>query len=141
MRDIIGLLFQVNTRSAWGDWALHAASPLRALAWQPSPRCRLRLGSILGGFGLLLLLIVIHAVGFLHVFAGIEDFYVFGYFYVRLCWTGSLCSTLPCRLPVGGPLVDITATGGSGLPSAVVIRIGHRLPVGGPLVGTTARRG
>lgn len=31
---------------------------------------------------------VIHAVGNLHVFAGPDDFNGYGYFYVRLYWTG-----------------------------------------------------
>jgi cytochrome b involved in lipid metabolism len=37
---------------------------------------------------LLILFIVIHAVGNLHVFAGPDDFNGYGYFYVRLYWTG-----------------------------------------------------
>ena len=36
----------------------------------------------------LLFLIAVHAVGNLHVFKGPGDFNVFGYFYVRLYWTG-----------------------------------------------------
>merc|ERR1712137_635834 len=37
---------------------------------------------------LLILFMVIHAVGNLHVFAGPDDFNGYGYFYVRLYWTG-----------------------------------------------------
>merc|ERR1712226_1730886 len=37
---------------------------------------------------LLILFIVIHAVGNLHVFKGPDDFNGYGYFYVRLYWTG-----------------------------------------------------
>merc|ERR1712157_62745 len=37
---------------------------------------------------LLVLFIVIHAVGNLHVFMGPDDFNGYGYFYVRLYWTG-----------------------------------------------------
>jgi hypothetical protein len=37
---------------------------------------------------LLILLIVIYAVGNLHVFKGPDGFHGYGYFYVRLCWTG-----------------------------------------------------
>merc|ERR1712216_342998 len=37
---------------------------------------------------LLILFIVIHAVGNLHVFAGPDDFNGYGYFYARLYWTG-----------------------------------------------------
>jgi len=37
---------------------------------------------------LLILFIVIHAVGNLHVFMGPDDFNGYGYFYVRLYWTG-----------------------------------------------------
>merc|ERR1712194_581723 len=37
---------------------------------------------------LLILFIVIHAVGNLHVFLGPDDFNGYGYFYVRLYWTG-----------------------------------------------------
>merc|ERR1719387_2980866 len=37
---------------------------------------------------LLVLFIVIHAVGNLHVFKGPDDFNGYGYFYVRLYWTG-----------------------------------------------------
>jgi len=37
---------------------------------------------------LLVLFIVIHAVGNLHVFLGPDDFNGYGYFYVRLYWTG-----------------------------------------------------
>merc|ERR1712190_198473 len=37
---------------------------------------------------LLILFIVIHAVGNLHVFAGPDDFNGYGYFYVRLYWAG-----------------------------------------------------
>lgn len=37
---------------------------------------------------LLILFIVIHAVGNLHVFEGPDDFNGYGYFYVRLYWTG-----------------------------------------------------
>merc|ERR1719198_317539 len=37
---------------------------------------------------LLILFIVIHAVGNLHVFRGPDDFNGYGYFYVRLYWTG-----------------------------------------------------
>merc|ERR1712012_1064824 len=37
---------------------------------------------------LLILIIVIHAVGNLHVFLGPDDFNGYGYFYVRLYWTG-----------------------------------------------------
>ena len=37
---------------------------------------------------LLILVIVIHAVGNLHVFMGPDDFNGYGYFYVRLYWTG-----------------------------------------------------
>merc|ERR1712050_495727 len=37
----------------------------------------------------LILFIVIHAVGNLHVFKGPDDFNGYGYFYVRLYWTGS----------------------------------------------------
>merc|ERR1712107_335838 len=37
---------------------------------------------------LLILFIVIHAVGNLHVFKGSDDFNGYGYFYVRLYWTG-----------------------------------------------------
>merc|ERR1712113_239238 len=37
---------------------------------------------------LLILFIVIHAVGNLHVFKGPDDFNGYGYFYVRLDWTG-----------------------------------------------------
>merc|ERR1712183_248479 len=36
----------------------------------------------------LFVLIVIHAVGNLHVFLGPDDFNGYGYFYVRLYWTG-----------------------------------------------------
>merc|ERR1712013_135716 len=36
----------------------------------------------------LILFIVIHAVGNLHVFKGPDDFNGYGYFYVRLYWTG-----------------------------------------------------
>merc|ERR1719325_543165 len=36
----------------------------------------------------LILFIVIHAVGNLHVFMGPDDFNGYGYFYVRLYWTG-----------------------------------------------------
>merc|ERR1711966_638214 len=32
--------------------------------------------------------IIIHAVGNLHVFLGTDDFNGYGYFYVRLYWTG-----------------------------------------------------
>jgi len=44
---------------------------------------------------LLILFIVIHAVGNLHVFAGPDDFNGYGYFYVRLYWTGF---GLPCNV-------------------------------------------
>merc|ERR1712127_464285 len=37
---------------------------------------------------LLILFMVIHAVGNLHVFLGPDDFNGYGYFYVRLYWTG-----------------------------------------------------
>merc|ERR1712130_243810 len=37
---------------------------------------------------LLILFIVIHAIGNLHVFLGPDDFNGYGYFYVRLYWTG-----------------------------------------------------
>merc|ERR1712233_304370 len=37
---------------------------------------------------LLVLFMVIHAVGNLHVFMGPDDFNGYGYFYVRLYWTG-----------------------------------------------------
>merc|ERR1712048_398509 len=37
---------------------------------------------------LLILFIVIHAIGNLHVFMGPDDFNGYGYFYVRLYWTG-----------------------------------------------------
>merc|ERR1719168_352624 len=37
---------------------------------------------------LLILFIVIHAVGNLHIFKGPDDFNGYGYFYVRLYWTG-----------------------------------------------------
>merc|ERR1719181_2441660 len=37
---------------------------------------------------LLILFFVIHAVGNLHVFKGPDDFNGYGYFYVRLYWTG-----------------------------------------------------
>merc|ERR1712151_601420 len=37
---------------------------------------------------LLILFVVIHAVGNLHVFKGPDDFNGYGYFYVRLYWTG-----------------------------------------------------
>merc|ERR1712151_1148821 len=37
---------------------------------------------------LLILFMVIHAVGNLHVFMGPDDFNGYGYFYVRLYWTG-----------------------------------------------------
>merc|ERR1711994_342986 len=37
---------------------------------------------------LLILFIVIHAVGNLHVFIGPDDFNGYGFFYVRLYWTG-----------------------------------------------------
>merc|ERR1719261_1969576 len=37
---------------------------------------------------LLVLFIVIHAIGNLHVFLGPDDFNGYGYFYVRLYWTG-----------------------------------------------------
>jgi len=37
---------------------------------------------------LLILFLVIHAVGNLHVFMGPDDFNGYGYFYVRLYWTG-----------------------------------------------------
>merc|ERR1712025_642556 len=37
---------------------------------------------------LLVLFMVIHAVGNLHVFLGPDDFNGYGYFYVRLYWTG-----------------------------------------------------
>merc|ERR1712087_282945 len=37
---------------------------------------------------LMILFIVIHAVGNLHVFLGPDDFNGYGYFYVRLYWTG-----------------------------------------------------
>merc|ERR1711907_537372 len=36
----------------------------------------------------LIMFIVIHAVGNLHVFLGPDDFNGYGYFYVRLYWTG-----------------------------------------------------
>merc|ERR1712228_1075978 len=36
----------------------------------------------------LFIFIIIHAVGNLHVFAGPDDFNGYGYFYVRLYWTG-----------------------------------------------------
>merc|ERR1712200_242942 len=36
----------------------------------------------------LIIFIVIHAVGNLHVFKGPDDFNGYGYFYVRLYWTG-----------------------------------------------------
>merc|ERR1712056_150407 len=36
----------------------------------------------------LIMFIVIHAVGNLHVFGGPDDFNGYGYFYVRLYWTG-----------------------------------------------------
>merc|ERR1711998_629576 len=37
---------------------------------------------------LLILFMVIHAVGNLHIFLGPDDFNGYGYFYVRLYWTG-----------------------------------------------------
>merc|ERR1712110_725260 len=36
----------------------------------------------------LIIFIIIHAVGNLHVFKGPDDFNGYGYFYVRLYWTG-----------------------------------------------------
>ena len=36
----------------------------------------------------LFIFIIIHAVGNLHVFLGPDDFNGYGYFYVRLYWTG-----------------------------------------------------
>merc|ERR1711877_91902 len=38
--------------------------------------------------GFLFIFIIIHAVGNLHVFLGPDDFNGYGYFYVRLYWTG-----------------------------------------------------
>merc|ERR1711959_690101 len=37
---------------------------------------------------LMILFMVIHAVGNLHIFLGPDDFNGYGYFYVRLYWTG-----------------------------------------------------
>merc|ERR1712012_1246160 len=43
----------------------------------------------------LVIFIIIHAVGNLHVFKGPDDFNGYGYFYVRLYWTGF---GLPCNI-------------------------------------------
>merc|ERR1712190_642045 len=43
----------------------------------------------------LVIFLVIHAVGNLHVFKGPDDFNGYGYFYVRLYWTGF---GLPCNV-------------------------------------------
>jgi len=43
----------------------------------------------------LIIFIIIHAVGNLHVFKGPDDFNGYGYFYVRLYWTGF---GLPCNI-------------------------------------------